>query len=83
MDDQVIENPEEEEEHEKEEEEEETLEEEELQSEVERLIEVMIPPISDQELEELESQVPLLPQIREEMIAKIASAIERGTIKQR
>lgn len=83
MDDQVIENPEEEEEHEREEEEEETDGELELQSEIEKLIEVMLPPISDKDIDALALHLEPLPPPREEMIEKIIAAIVQGKTKQR
>jgi hypothetical protein len=63
-----------------EEEEEQALEQEELQSEIERLIEVLVPAISDDEIDAFSPQPIPSPFPESDMITKIAAAIARGKI---
>jgi hypothetical protein len=76
IDDQVLEEPEDEEE------EEEGSPEEELSSELERLIEVLLPPIGEEDIERLKQDLKPPVSYRDEMIEKIAAAIERGKARQ-
>ncbi|MDP2883705.1 MAG: hypothetical protein Q8P51_01620 [Ignavibacteria bacterium] len=73
IDDQVLEEPEEEEENE---------EEIQLQSEIERLIELLLPPASEQDIEHLAESLNPPPDPRSELIEKIVAAIERGKARQ-
>ncbi|MGA3245848.1 MAG: hypothetical protein ABSE41_14620 [Bacteroidota bacterium] len=70
IDDQILEDPENEEE--------EGNQEEDLRSEIERLLEVLLPPMSDQDIERLQQDLEPVAFPGEGMIEKIAAAIERG-----
>jgi len=76
IDDQVLEEPEDEEE------DEEGSPEEELSSELERLMEVLLPPVGDEDIERLKQDLKPPVSYRDEMIEKIAAAIERGKARQ-
>jgi hypothetical protein len=77
----VIDDPELEEQ--EEEEEEEADEKVELQSEIGRLIEVMIPPVTDQDIVDLALHLKPLSSPRDEMFERIIEAIKQGKTKQR
>ena len=72
LDDQILEEPD------SEEEEEEPSQEERLAFELERLAKALLPPVGEQEIEELLRDLGPLASAREELIEKITAAIERG-----
>ena len=76
LDDQVLNDPDDEDEEDEETDGTSAGEVETLQSELERLIEVMLPPVTEQEIEGFESQSQAL--LRTEMMAKFESAIARA-----